>query len=101
VSYTIGIAVCDDVVAICVERNGERRLLRWRHSSTHAHGAAMEAVRRARALRTAHDEPRVIHLRQRSVVDHLREPDLVWSSARAPAGEHPAVEIAFEYAARG
>lgn len=98
-TYAIGIAVCDDTVALCIERDGARYLMRWRHSSTHAHGAALEAVERARALHPAHDEPRTIYLRQRSVVDQLRAPDVVWSSARAPDGEHPAVDVAFRHAA--
>ena len=99
-TYRIGIAVCDDVVALCVVRNGLQHILRWRHGAAHAHEAALQAIERARALRVQHDEPRVIYLRQRSVVDMLRSPDLVWSSARSPHGEHPTVQIAFDAAAR-
>lgn len=102
--YNIGVGVHvfgpvdGSVVSLCVHRRGREHVIRWRTAAPHAHAAAMEGVARARALRFRADEPRVIRLRQRSVVEALREDDVVWSSDRAPDGEHPTVTIACETA---
>ncbi|HEX4932380.1 MAG TPA: hypothetical protein VFV33_04320 [Gemmatimonadaceae bacterium] len=103
-AYDIGIGVHvfgpvdGAVVALVVSRKGRDHLVRWKSSAAHAHAAALEGVARARALRLREDAPRVIRLRQRSVVDVIREDDVVWSSARAPGGEHPTVTLACDAA---
>lgn len=102
IAYSIGIGVVltaeGSIVALCVERLGQRKLLRWSSTATTAHAAAVEGVERALALQTATEAPREILLRQQSVVSQLRSPVVRWSSDRAPEGEHPVVTAACRYA---
>lgn len=101
-SIGLGVHVVDPIdgatVVLVVERAGSRRVVRWQCSAPHSHAAALEGVARARELRLRTDAPRVIRLRQRSVVDALRSPDVEWSSVRAPGGEHPTVTRACDLA---
>ena len=100
--YVIGVGVVltaeGAIVALCVERLGQRKLLRWASTPSTAHAAALEGVERALALQTATEAPREILLRQQSVVSQLRSPAVRWSSERAPEGEHPVVTAACRHA---
>ena len=96
--YEIGLAVVGQRVVLLFRREGRQRVVTLETSAPHAHAAAVEGVRRALAEPLRHPAPRVIYLRQKSVVvgqdftpvEIAAVPGgarLVWSSAKSPDGE--------------
>ena len=112
--YEIGLAVVGSRVAL-VFRRGERvgRRVVFESGAPHAHAAAVEGVCRAASEPLARPLPRVVYLRQRSVIGTFDLDDalasvlftartsIVWSSAKAPDGEHGLVAEAAALAAQG
>lgn len=95
--YEIGLAVVGQRVVLLFRREGRQRVVTLETSAPHAHAAAVEGVRRALSEPLRHPAPRVIYLRQKSVLGAEFTPielaavpggaRLVWSSAKSPDGE--------------
>ena len=112
--YEIGLAVVGSKVVLIFRRGARvgRRVV-FDSGAPHAHAAAVEGVCRAASEPLAHPLPRVVYLRQRSVLGTFDADDalasviftsrtsIVWSSAKAPDGEHELVAEAAALAAQG